>query len=158
MPIIYWLLTKFSGVVQAFARSVKAKETSGMTRALCCQLVFTENIPKGKPRNLKTYHSYCNPGWDVPNQSIFSWRLMKSFKPDGYLERWLQYAWISRFQYLVSWQLLVLFPEMTGILFLFVSRQGRLHFFRFGKSCAKPVYIDCSKYSHKHRSRLIVFW
>ena len=40
---------------------------------------FHWNIPKGKPRNLKTYHSYCNPGWDVPNQSVFSWRL-KSFR------------------------------------------------------------------------------
>ena len=112
---------------------------------------FHWNIPKGKPRNLlKTYHSYCNLGWDVPNQSVFSWRL-KSFR----LVSWAVAAvWITPFQYLVSGQMLVLFPEMTGIVFLFVSRQGRLHFLlssylSFGKACASQ-FTSIARIIHKN--------
>ena len=52
--------------------------------------------------------------------------------------------------------------RMTGSSFLCINAGKITYFllatyFSFGKSCTRPIYIDCSKYPNKHRSRLIVF-
>lgn len=115
MYLSYSLLLNFLVSMRSLVESERSfrYDKRLVVNKLPLQYIQNEN------RKLRTYHSYCNPGWYVPNQSnsVDDQKFL-----DLYLELSLRYGKVFQFnKYYFS-------QKWPGSPF-YVSRGGRLHFF-----------------------------